>query len=100
MQVTQLRGIGRCVEARDCDPLWGVPNRVARLVVAVLPDCLFGLEQEDALGARIGERIRGLDWKSLASDERVAVSRDMEVFYPENRYLNFYVVPLSNAQPD
>jgi two-component system, sporulation sensor kinase E len=55
----------------------------------------FGLKQDEALGTKVDERIRGLDWERLISGERTVVSRDMEVFYPENRYLNFYVTPLS-----
>jgi PAS domain S-box-containing protein len=54
---------------------------------------LFGLEGENAIGKRLDERVRGLDWKSL-SQSPGAVSRDMEIFYPENRFLNFYIVPL------
>jgi two-component system, sporulation sensor kinase E len=55
----------------------------------------FGLTRDDALGALVGERIRGLDWDALVGDgENTVVSRDMEVFYPENRFLNFYVVPI------
>src|SRR4051795_5302076 len=54
---------------------------------------LFGLEGENAIGKRLDERVRGLDWKSL-SQSQGAVSRDMEIFYPANRFLNFYIVPL------
>jgi signal transduction histidine kinase len=54
---------------------------------------LFGLEGEHAIGKRLDERVRGLDWKSL-SQSPGAVSRDMEIFYPANRFLNFYIVPL------
>ncbi len=54
---------------------------------------LFGLDGEKCGGELIGERIAGFDWKSLVQSERV-ISRDMEIFYPENRYINFYVVPL------
>lgn len=54
---------------------------------------LFGLEAEDSLGKRLDERVRGLDWESL-SRSAVAVSRDMEIFYPANRFINFYIVPL------
>jgi len=54
---------------------------------------LFGLEGEQAIGKRLDERVRGLDWKSL-SQSPGAVSRDMEIFYPANRFLNFYIVPL------
>ena len=55
---------------------------------------LFGLEADDSLGKRLDERVRGLDWESLSKSE-VAVSRDMEIFYPANRFINFYIVPLS-----
>jgi two-component system, sporulation sensor kinase E len=54
---------------------------------------LFGLEADDSLGKRLDERVRGLDWESLSRSE-VAVSRDMEIFYPANRFINFYIVPL------
>jgi signal transduction histidine kinase len=54
---------------------------------------LFGLEGENSIGKRLDERVRGLDWNSLSQSEG-AVSRDMEIFYPANRFLNFYIVPL------
>jgi signal transduction histidine kinase len=54
---------------------------------------LFGLEAESSIGKRLDERVRGLDWKSLSQSEG-AVSRDMEIFYPANRFINFYIVPL------
>ena len=54
---------------------------------------LFGLEVSDAIGRRLDERVRGLDWMSLTQGGG-PVSRDMEIFYPENRFINFYIVPL------
>src|SRR5213076_3144119 len=54
---------------------------------------LFGLEADTSIGKRLDERVRGLDWKSL-SQSQGAISRDMEIFYPANRFLNFYIVPL------
>ena len=54
---------------------------------------LFGLEAADAIGKRLDERVRGLDWRSLTQG-RGPLSRDMEIFYPENRFINFYIVPL------
>src|ERR1700745_3109931 len=54
---------------------------------------LFGLEGENAIGKRLDERVRGLDWK-LLSQSPGAISRAMEIFYPANRFLNFYIVPL------
>jgi two-component system, sporulation sensor kinase E len=54
---------------------------------------LFGLAPGAAIGKRLDERVRGLDWRSLTNSGG-AVSRDMEIFYPENRFINFYIVPL------
>ena len=54
---------------------------------------LFGLEDTDVVGKRLDERVRGLDWESL-TQSRGPISRDMEIFYPANRYINFYIVPL------
>jgi two-component system, sporulation sensor kinase E len=54
---------------------------------------IFGLDGKDAIGKRLDERVRGLDWDALTK-ARMAVSRDTEIFYPTNRIINFYVVPL------
>jgi two-component system, sporulation sensor kinase E len=54
---------------------------------------LFGLEAGEAIGKRLDERIRGLDWASLTQSGG-PVSHDIEVFYPQNRFINFYIVPL------
>ena len=60
---------------------------------------LFGLEAGEAIGKRLGERIGGLDWGSLTQSGG-PVSHDMEIFYPQNRFINFYVVPLVMEQRD
>ena len=54
---------------------------------------IFGLEVENAIGKPLEEQVRGLDWKALSQSD-AALSRDMEIFYPTNRFINFYVVPL------
>ena len=54
---------------------------------------LFGLEAGDVIGKRLDERIRGLDGDSLTKSGG-PVSHDMEIFYPQNRFINFYIVPL------
>src|SRR3954465_7623606 len=54
---------------------------------------IFGLERENCQGRALGESLSGFDWEQLVSSQKT-VSRDMEVFYPQHRYLNFYVVPL------
>jgi two-component system, sporulation sensor kinase E len=58
---------------------------------------LFGLEAGEAIGKRLDERIRGLDWASLTQSGG-PVTHDMEIFYPQNRFINFYVVPLVMEQ--
>lgn len=54
---------------------------------------LFGLAAGDVIGKRLDERIRGLDLESLTKSGG-PVSHDMEIFYPQNRFINFYIVPL------
>src|SRR5438045_2181240 len=58
---------------------------------------VFGLEPSEAIGKRLDERIRGLAWESLTRSGG-PVSHDMEIFYPQNRFINFYVVPLVMEQ--
>lgn len=59
---------------------------------------LFGIERETSMGQPLSERLRGVVWEKLVEAGEV-VSRDMEVFYPQHRFLNFYVVPLSLDTP-
>src|SRR5262249_19837135 len=58
---------------------------------------LFGLEAGEAIGKRLNERIRGLEWESLTQSGG-PVSHDIEIFYPQNRFINFYIVPLVMEQ--
>jgi two-component system, sporulation sensor kinase E len=60
---------------------------------------LFGLTRDDCMGRALSDRIAGLDWPSLARSETI-ISRDMEIFYPQNRFINFYVAPISLARRD
>ncbi|HYZ72775.1 MAG TPA: PAS domain-containing protein, partial [Chthoniobacterales bacterium] len=60
---------------------------------------LFGVPDPDnAAGKPIDDILRGLSWNSLRSAENT-VSRDIEVFYPQHRFLNFYVAPLYLDKP-
>lgn len=54
----------------------------------------FGLD-DDILGELLMPRIPGLDWEAIAKPGKT-VSRDIEIFYPENRYLNFYLSPIAS----
>jgi len=59
----------------------------------------FGMDAELAVGRRLSAMVRELDWEELAGPGRT-VSRDIEVFYPENRYLNFYLSPIADKGDD
>ena len=60
---------------------------------------IFGFPESSFQGLNIGQLVRGIEWSNLAHPERV-VSRDMEIFYPENRFLNFYISPIANELSD
>lgn len=55
----------------------------------------FGTTPEEAQGKPLAEVVRGVDWANLMHSNRRTVSRDLEIFYPENRYLNFYLSPVA-----
>ena len=55
----------------------------------------FGLQAEESVGQSLDTLVRGLDWASLVGPGRQTVNRDLEVFYPDNRFLNFYLSPLA-----
>ena len=57
----------------------------------------FGIEAQASLGKPLGDVVKGLDLEHLSGASEV-VSRDLEVFYPENRFLNFYIVPLMSEE--
>lgn len=57
----------------------------------------FGFDRELIVGRKLTEGVRVFDWDTLAAT-RSAVSRDLEVFYPENRYLNFYVTAIDEHE--
>lgn len=58
----------------------------------------FGADREASVGKPIADVIRGLDWHLITQNRRAAVSRDLEIFYPENRYLNFYLSPIEDDE--
>lgn len=57
----------------------------------------FGLDPSDSLGDNISSKIRGIE-SVTASDTRQAVSRDIQIFYPEHRHLNFYLSPIDDPK--
>jgi len=58
----------------------------------------FGMQPDQVLGQRLAQGVRGLDWNEMLKPGTV-VSRDLEIFYPENRYLNFYITSIDDDSP-
>ncbi len=62
-------------------------------------EALFGFKLEDAESQPIARYIRDIDWEkvlSLDGDEwERLVRREIEVTYPDHRFVEFYMVPLS-----
>ncbi|MGJ8697613.1 MAG: two-component system sensor histidine kinase NtrB [Verrucomicrobiaceae bacterium] len=58
----------------------------------------FGTSPEQAQGERLDVVVRGIEWEQLIGSTRSTVSRDLEVFYPENRFLNFYLSPIAEEE--
>jgi len=59
----------------------------------------FAIEAEPSMGRPLKEVVRGLDLESITASAQM-VNRDLEVFYPESRTLNFYVVPIMDDDGD
>jgi two-component system, sporulation sensor kinase E len=63
---------------------------------------LFGFKLDDAEGQPIVRYIRDIDWEkvlNLDEDEwEKLVRREIEVAYPDHRFVEFYVVPLSTVE--
>ncbi|MDD5198241.1 MAG: ATP-binding protein [Terrimicrobiaceae bacterium] len=59
----------------------------------------FAIEAEASMGRPLKEVVRGLDLESVTASGQT-VNRDLEVFYPETRTLNFYIVPLMDDDGD
>lgn len=59
----------------------------------------FGMDGAEHIGRSLAVAIPGLDLRSVARTGDV-MSRDLEVFYPERRFLNFYVTPLMSDEEE
>jgi PAS domain S-box-containing protein len=58
---------------------------------------LFGLQGPGNIGKLLSEIVPGLTLPAVTQDHEV-ISRDLEVFYPEHRFLHFYVAPLMSDE--
>jgi PAS domain S-box-containing protein len=55
---------------------------------------MFGVDAAESTGRLVSERIAGIGWNKLSHGEET-ITRDIEIFYPEHRFVNFYSVPLT-----
>lgn len=78
----------------DADGLIRYANRAA--------EKLLGFSAEQAAGYPIARYLREIDWNlvlDLDEDEwSKLISREIEITYPEHRFLDFYVVPLTAVE--
>lgn len=64
---------------------------------------LFGIPEGDtAIGNPLEKTVLGLRWDSFSTSLQAGqiISRDLEIFYPENRFLNFYLSPVGGDAED
>lgn len=64
---------------------------------------LLGFSTEEAVGVSIRRYLKDLDWNLIQtldeSEWTRLLNREVEVTYPEHRFVAFYVVPLSAVDP-
>jgi PAS domain S-box-containing protein len=58
---------------------------------------LLGVPQETALGLALRRYLPDLKWDAAGNGSPRVFSREMEVFYPQRRYLHLHAVPLTAA---
>jgi PAS domain S-box-containing protein len=63
---------------------------------------LLGIDPERSVGEPLANYLRDIDWQKIWSadkDEwRKVFSQELEVFYPQQRFLSFYIVPVADEQ--
>ncbi len=63
---------------------------------------LLGIDLDRAVGEPLSRHLRDLDWQKIWSadkDEwRKVFTHELEVFYPQQRFISFYIVPVADEQ--
>ena len=63
---------------------------------------LLGIDIERAVGEPLSNYLRDIDWQKIWSEDRdewrKVFSQELEVFYPQQRFLSFYIVPVADEQ--
>lgn len=65
---------------------------------------LLGIPQAGGVGLHVSKYLPDLNWEKISSADheewRKVLSRELEVFYPKQRLIHFYVVPLTTDSKD
>ena len=65
---------------------------------------MLGLDRERTLGEPLSKHLRDLDWDKIFSADKgewsKVLAHELEVFYPRQRLLSFYIVPLVDEDHD
>ena len=65
---------------------------------------LLGIKLDQAIGQPLADYIREVEWERLTAFEeeewQKLSRRELEIGYPEHRFVEFYVVPLEHVNPD
>jgi PAS domain S-box-containing protein len=63
---------------------------------------LLGINPERAVGEPLSHYLRDLDWQKIWSADKdewqKVFTHELEVFYPQQRFLGFYIVPVADEQ--
>lgn len=59
----------------------------------------FGFTRNELIGQSLVDQLPGMAWEEITRGNR-SITRDLEVFYPEHRVLNFYISPLEQTGED
>jgi PAS domain S-box-containing protein len=63
---------------------------------------LLGIDPERAVGEPLSRYFRDLDWQKIWSADRdewhKVFTHELEVFYPQQRFISFYIVPVADEQ--
>jgi two-component system, sporulation sensor kinase E len=63
---------------------------------------LLGIDPETGIGEPLSRHLRELDWQKIWSADKSewqkVITHELQVFYPRERFLNFYIVPLIDEQ--
>jgi PAS domain S-box-containing protein len=80
----------------------GADGRISYLNAAA--GDLLGLKTENAVGEPLARYLRDLNWEKLFSADKnewsKVLTHELEVFYPRQRFLSFYIVPLVDEAND